>query len=64
MQGIICSGVAYYIQGAVMQIKGPVFVTAFNPLQMVLVAILGSFILHEILYLGRYLLNFPKMVQP
>lgn len=64
MQGIVCSGMGYYIQGVVMQVKGPVFVTAFNPLQMVLVAILGSFILHEILYLGRYLLNFPRIVQP
>ncbi|XP_030451231.1 WAT1-related protein At2g39510 [Syzygium oleosum] len=51
--GIVCSGMGYYIQGVVMQVKGPVFVTAFNPLQMVLVAILGSFTLHEILYLGR-----------
>lgn len=51
--GIICSGVGYYFQGVVMQIKGPVFLTAFNPLHMVLVAILGSFILHEILCLGR-----------
>ncbi|KAK3422455.1 hypothetical protein EUGRSUZ_G02912 [Eucalyptus grandis] len=33
--GIICSGVGYYIQGVVMQIKGPVFLTAFNPLHMV-----------------------------
>ncbi|KAF8021979.1 hypothetical protein BT93_G2189 [Corymbia citriodora subsp. variegata] len=33
--GIVCSGAGYYIQGVVMQIKGPVFVTAFNPLHMV-----------------------------
>ncbi|KAF8021978.1 hypothetical protein BT93_G2188 [Corymbia citriodora subsp. variegata] len=53
MQAIVCSGVYHYIQGLVMQIKGPVFTTAFNPLLMVLVAFLGSFILHEILCLGR-----------
>ncbi|KAI4302385.1 hypothetical protein MLD38_038136 [Melastoma candidum] len=51
--GIVSSGVAYYIQGIVMPIKGPVFVTAFSPLSMVVVAILGSFTLHEIMYLGR-----------
>ncbi|KAI4339201.1 hypothetical protein MLD38_024165 [Melastoma candidum] len=50
--GIVCSGVAYYIQGIVMPTKGPIFVTAFNPLSMVLVAILGSFTLHEVMYLG------------
>lgn len=38
-----------------MQVRGPVFVTAFNPLGMVLVAILSSFILSEQLDLGRYM---------
>ncbi|XP_073117100.1 WAT1-related protein At1g21890-like [Elaeis guineensis] len=32
MQGIMCSGIAYNIQGMVMKERGPVFVTAFNPL--------------------------------
>jgi len=53
MQGIVCSGMAYYIQGAVMKDRGPVFVTTFNPLCMVIVAIMGSFFLAEIMYLGR-----------
>ncbi|KAG8645079.1 hypothetical protein MANES_10G034600v8 [Manihot esculenta] len=51
--GVICSGVAYYVQGVIMKSKGPVFVTAFNPLSMVIVTILGSFVLSEIVYLGR-----------
>ncbi|XP_024021533.1 WAT1-related protein At2g39510 [Morus notabilis] len=51
--GVICSGLTYYIQGIVMQDKGPVFVTAFNPLNMVIVAIMSSFILSETMYLGR-----------
>ncbi|XP_038892787.1 WAT1-related protein At2g39510-like [Benincasa hispida] len=51
--GIICSGVTYYIQGVVMRKKGPVFFTAFNPLAMVLVVIMSSFILSEIMLLGR-----------
>ncbi|XVF83612.1 hypothetical protein PTKIN_Ptkin16aG0503500 [Pterospermum kingtungense] len=51
--GVICSGIAYYVQGVIMKARGPVFVTAFNPLCMIIVAILSSFILSEILYLGR-----------
>ncbi|KAJ0538419.1 hypothetical protein HanRHA438_Chr08g0344011 [Helianthus annuus] len=53
--GIICSGSAYYISGVVMQERGPVFVTAFNPLGMVIIAILGSSILAEKLNMGRYI---------
>lgn len=53
--GVICSGVAYYVSGVIMQERGPVFVTAFNPLGMVLVAILSSFILAEQLDLGSVL---------
>ncbi|KAG2384533.1 WAT1-related protein [Vigna angularis] len=44
---------AYYIQGAVMKDRGPVFVTTFNPLCMVIVAIMGSFFMPEQMYLGR-----------
>ncbi|KVH99961.1 WAT1-related protein At2g37460-like [Cynara cardunculus var. scolymus] len=51
--GIICSGLAYYIQGIIMKERGPVFVTAFSPLSMIIVAIMGSIILAEKTYLGR-----------
>ncbi|KAL3819413.1 hypothetical protein ACJIZ3_005318 [Penstemon smallii] len=51
--GIFCSGIAYYLQGVVMKSRGPVFVTAFSPLNMVIVAVLSSFILDEQMYLGR-----------
>ncbi|PWA83995.1 Drug/metabolite transporter [Artemisia annua] len=47
MQGIICSGLAYYIQGLIMKDRSPVFVTAFSPLNMIFVAIMGSIILAE-----------------
>ncbi|KAK8483139.1 hypothetical protein V6N11_004315 [Hibiscus sabdariffa] len=53
--GVVCSGIGYYVQGVIMKTRGPVFVTAFNPLSMVIVAILSSFILSEMLYLGRVL---------
>ena len=53
-QGIVSSGLTYYVQGIVMKTRGPVFVTAFNPLCMIIVAALGSVILAEKLHLGRY----------
>ena len=57
-QGVVCSGFALYIQGLVIKEKGPVFLTAFNPLSTILVAIIGSFILFETIYLGRCALIF------
>ncbi|KAL2895804.1 hypothetical protein RDABS01_000802 [Bienertia sinuspersici] len=53
--GIITSGIAYYVQGLVMEKRGPVFVTAFSPFMMVIVAFMGSFILAEKLYVGGIL---------
>ncbi|GJM91714.1 hypothetical protein PR202_ga08118 [Eleusine coracana subsp. coracana] len=51
--GVMCSGVAYYVQGIVIKERGPVFVTAFSPLCMIIVTILGSVILSEVIKLGR-----------
>ncbi|XP_050213096.1 WAT1-related protein At4g08290-like [Mercurialis annua] len=53
--GIVTSGITYYVQGIVMKTRGPVFVTAFNPLCMIIVAALGSLILAEKLFLGSIL---------
>ncbi|KAK4801140.1 hypothetical protein SAY86_021627 [Trapa natans] len=50
--GVVSSGITYYVQGLVLKARGPVFVTAFNPLCMIIVAALGSIILAEKLYLG------------
>ncbi|KAI4982296.1 hypothetical protein ZWY2020_022788 [Hordeum vulgare] len=50
--GIVCSGVAYYLQGVVSRQRGPVFVTAFNPLCMIITAVMGSIILKEEINLG------------
>nr|DAD39621.1 TPA_asm: hypothetical protein HUJ06_013944 [Nelumbo nucifera] len=50
--GVVCSGITYYVQGIVIKERGPVFVTAFNPLCMVIVAALGSLILAEQIHLG------------
>ncbi|CAL0303600.1 unnamed protein product [Lupinus luteus] len=50
--GIVTSSISYYVQGLVIKTKGPVFATAFSPLMMIIVAIMGSFILAEQIYLG------------
>lgn len=39
-----------------MEKRGPVFVTAFSPLMMIIVAIMGSFILAEKIYFGGYII--------
>ncbi|XP_073268034.1 WAT1-related protein At5g13670-like [Populus alba] len=44
---------AYYILGLLVKERGPVFLCASNPLSMVMVAIVGSFIFKEKLYVGR-----------
>ncbi|KAG2244202.1 hypothetical protein Bca52824_093948 [Brassica carinata] len=50
--GIVASSISYYVQGIVMKKRGPVFATAFSPLMMVIVAIMGSFVLAEKIFLG------------
>ncbi|KAG6618181.1 hypothetical protein I3843_13G015000 [Carya illinoinensis] len=53
--GIVGSSISYYVQGLVIKKKGPVFATAFSPLMMIIVAVLGSFILAEKIFLGGVL---------
>lgn len=53
--GIVASSISYYVQGIVIKKKGPVFTTAFSPLMMIIVAVLGSFILAENIFLGGLL---------
>lgn len=50
--GIITSGITYYVQGLVLQSRGPVFYTAFNPLCMIITCALGSFLFAEQIHLG------------
>lgn len=50
--GIVISGIVIFIQLWCTEKKGPVFVTMFNPLSTLLVAILAYFALGEKLYLG------------
>ncbi|KAG0481688.1 hypothetical protein HPP92_012546 [Vanilla planifolia] len=53
--GIVTSGIAYYMQGLVIEKKGPVFASAFSPLMMIIVAVIGSFVLAEKIYMGGVL---------
>ncbi|KAF8772702.1 hypothetical protein HU200_005670 [Digitaria exilis] len=50
--GVVCSAVAFYVQGLVTRARGPVFVTAFQPLCMIFTTIMGSTILKEETTLG------------
>jgi len=59
-QGVICSGMAYYVQGVVTRERGPVFVTSFSPLCMIITAALGSLVLAEQVHLGRFVLSHKK----
>ncbi|CAK7346997.1 unnamed protein product [Dovyalis caffra] len=50
--GVVCSGIAYYVQGMVIRTRGPVFVTSFSPLCMIITAALGLIVLAEQVHLG------------
>ncbi|TYK05794.1 WAT1-related protein [Cucumis melo var. makuwa] len=51
--GIAMSGFAYFIQGVVLETKGPVFLTIFFPLSTIIVAVISSFAVSEVLSLGK-----------
>ncbi|XAR53097.1 hypothetical protein NMG60_11021498 [Bertholletia excelsa] len=50
--GIVCGGVSFTIMAWCLQTRGPVFVSVFNPLMLVMVAIAGSLLLNEKLHVG------------
>lgn len=50
--GIACNGFTVFVQLWCTEKKGPVFVTMFNPLSTIMVAILAYFIFGENLYVG------------
>ncbi|CAA0827050.1 WAT1-related protein [Striga hermonthica] len=51
--GVVSSGITYYLSGVIMKEKGPVFVTSFNPLGMIIVAVMSSFIFAEQMTIGK-----------
>ncbi|CAL5434451.1 unnamed protein product [Camellia sinensis] len=52
LTGIVASGVTCTFMAWVVQMRGPLFVSIFNPLMLVLVAIAGSLLSQEKLHLG------------
>ncbi|KAM5574687.1 WAT1-related protein [Rosa sericea] len=53
--GIVATGISVTIIALCVRMKGPLFVSAFNPLVLVLVAFVGSLLLDEKLHLGSVL---------
>ncbi|GKV45036.1 hypothetical protein SLEP1_g52165 [Rubroshorea leprosula] len=53
--GVICSGLAYYVQRVVIKERGPVFTTSFSPLSMIITVALGAIVLKELVHLGSIL---------
>ncbi|EPS65422.1 hypothetical protein M569_09355 [Genlisea aurea] len=50
--GVVCSALAYCVMSWCVDVKGPLYVSVFSPLMLVVVAILSWGILGEKLYLG------------
>jgi drug/metabolite transporter (DMT)-like permease len=57
MQGIVGSGIVIVAIAWCIKMRGPIFASIFNPLQLLLVAISAYLLLNEKLYLGRYIIN-------
>uniref|UniRef100_A0A2N9EFW5 WAT1-related protein n=1 Tax=Fagus sylvatica TaxID=28930 RepID=A0A2N9EFW5_FAGSY len=53
--GIVASGIMVTFIAWCVHMRGPLFVSVFNPLMLILVAIMGSLILDEMLHLGSIL---------
>ncbi|XP_066350277.1 WAT1-related protein At5g64700-like [Miscanthus floridulus] len=51
--GFAVAGVNYYLQAWCMEMRGPVFLTAWTPLSFVLTIFCSSFFLGEMVHLGR-----------
>ncbi|GER47160.1 nodulin MtN21 /EamA-like transporter family protein [Striga asiatica] len=53
--GIMASGIMWVFTMSCVRMRGPLFVSVFNPLLLVLVALVGSLLLNETLHLGSVL---------
>ncbi|KAL6297421.1 hypothetical protein ACE6H2_005563 [Prunus campanulata] len=53
--GVVTTGLVFTVIAWCVQMRGPLFVSIFNPLCFLLVALSGSLFLHEKLYLGSIL---------
>lgn len=55
MQGIVVTGVTYYLQAWVIENKGPVFLAMSTPLALIFTIFSSAFILGDAITLGRYI---------
>jgi multidrug transporter EmrE-like cation transporter len=53
LQGVMVTGVSYYLQALCVQMRGPMFFAAWTPLCFVFTIFCSSFFLGEIVHLGR-----------
>ena len=53
MQGIVGSGAMVTVMAWCVRMRGPLYVSVFSPLMLLIVAIAGSLFLDEKLHLGR-----------
>uniref|UniRef100_A0A0E0KXJ7 WAT1-related protein n=1 Tax=Oryza punctata TaxID=4537 RepID=A0A0E0KXJ7_ORYPU len=51
--GLVVTGVSYYLQAWCVELKGPVFLAMSNPLCLLLTIFSSSFLLADIVHLGR-----------
>lgn len=52
-QGVIVTGITYWLQVWAVEKKGPVFTAMFTPLGLVVTAAFSAFLWKETLYWGR-----------
>lgn len=57
-QAIVISGMVVAVNAWCVESRGPLFVSVFSPVGLVIVALIGSFLLDETLHLGRYKLMY------
>ncbi|GAB2277674.1 hypothetical protein Dimus_012379 [Dionaea muscipula] len=50
--GIFSTAIAFWLLGKLIQMRGPIFVTSFSPLEMVIVMLIGVLVLGEAIYVG------------
>ena len=62
LQGVIGSGLMAALMTWVARVRGPLFVSSFYPLFLVIVAIAGSVMLDELLHLGRFISILPYLI--
>ena len=62
LQGVIGSGLMAALMTWVARVRGPLFVSSFYPLFLVIVAIAGSVMLDELLHLGRFISILPYFI--